>query len=93
MKLYSTNNTDLRVDFAEAVLRSLPKDNGLYLPVNIPSLPASFFDSLGEKSFAEMSYEVASLLRGDAIPSDVLKNIVEETVNFEAPVVPIHDNI
>jgi len=93
MKLYSTNNTDLRVDFAEAVLRSLPKDNGLYMPVEIPKLPSSFFENLARKSFEDMSYEVATLLIGDAIPSDILRTIVEETVNFEAPVVPIHDNI
>lgn len=93
MKLYSTNNTETRVDFGDAVLKSLPSDKGLYLPVDIPKLPDSFFENIANKSFSSMAYEVASLLIGDAIPSEVLKKIVEETVNFEAPVIPIHDNI
>jgi threonine synthase len=92
MKLYSTNNRDTEVEFGEAVLRSLPQDNGLYMPTSIPKLPASFIDNLKNKSFVEIAFEVAHLLIGDSLPKDELHRIVEETVNFDAPVIPLHDN-
>jgi len=44
MQFYSTNNKDLRVDLKEAVIRSLPADNGLYMPVTVSELPQEFWD-------------------------------------------------
>ncbi|WP_235298443.1 threonine synthase [Portibacter marinus] len=93
MDLYSTNNESLKVDLKEAVLQSLPADNGLYLPSDIPSLSSSFLQNLQSYSFEELSYIVAKTLLKDSIPDDILKSIVRETVNFQAPIVPIHDNI
>lgn len=93
MELYSTNNTFLRVGFGEAVLKSLPEDNGLYMPVDIPLLPDNFYDQFKNRSFQEVSFEVAKALIGDSIPHEILRQIVNEAINFEAPVVPIHDNI
>lgn len=93
MKLYSTNNTDLRVDFGEAVLRSLPQDNGLYMPQNIPLLPPSFFKQLKDKSFIDLSFEVAHLLIGDSLPKEKLYQIVQETLTFDAPLVQLYENM
>lgn len=93
MKLYSTKNKELSVSFQEAVLKGLPSDNGLFMPHEIKELPQSFFDHIDTMSFGEMSYEVAKTLIGEAIPSAILKQIVTETVNFDAPVVNVHDNI
>jgi threonine synthase len=93
MELYSTNNTNLRVGFGEAVLKSLPEDNGLYMPVEIPLLPESFFNNLQHLSFEELSFKVAKAIIRDSIPEDILKEIVYDSINFEAPVIPIHDNI
>ena len=93
MQLYSTKNKALKVSFEEAVLRSLPQDNGLYMPIKIPKLSNQFFEDLENKSFSELSFEIAHKLIGDSIPSDILQKIVQESINFDAPVVPIHDNI
>ena len=93
MNLYSTNNPNLRVEFSEAVLRSLPQDKGLYMPLEIPKLPSSFFATLKDRPFDEIAFEVAELLIGDAIPKEILRTIVKETVNFKAPLVPIKNNI
>ena len=46
MKLYSTNNHNLKVDFATAVFNSMPLDKGLYMPVNIPQLEKDFIDHI-----------------------------------------------
>jgi len=41
MQFYSTKNPDLKVDLKQAVIRSLPADNGLYMPVEITPLDES----------------------------------------------------
>jgi len=91
MKLYSTNNKDNIVHLKEAVLKSLPADKGLYMPVHIPKLPASFFNKIEDYSFEEIAFEVASALIGDYIPSVDMKGIIHRAIDFPAPVV-MHDD-
>ncbi|MFK7909927.1 MAG: threonine synthase [Akkermansiaceae bacterium] len=92
MRLYSTNNPDLCVDFGEAVLRSLPADNGLYMPEQIPQLDAAFWNSWKGLTFPEMSFRVVSTLLQGAIPEDVLEKIVTEALDFPAPVVALDEH-
>lgn len=91
MKLYSTNNPDNIVDLKEAVLKSLPIDKGLYMPVEIPQLPSSFVQNIENYSFTEIAYQVAHHLIGDYIPSADLEGIINRAINFPAPVV-MHDD-
>ncbi|MCL4107795.1 UNVERIFIED_CONTAM: hypothetical protein GTU68_027180 [Idotea baltica] len=93
MQLYSTKNTELRVDFGQAILNALPKDNGLYMPTEISKLPDDFIKNIKNMSFQEMSFEIAHTLIGDSIPANILKEIVNEAINFPADIVHIHDNI
>lgn len=93
MKLYSTNNSDNIVDLKEAVLKSLPLDKGLYMPVDIPKMPDSFFEKIEDFSFPEIAYKVARHLIGDYIPSSDLEGIINRAVNFPAPVVMHDDSI
>lgn len=55
MKLYSTNNKDLRVSFKEAVFNSMPQDKGLYMPVEIPQLDAGFIENIEQYSLPEIA--------------------------------------
>lgn len=89
MKLYSTNNKNLRVTFKEAVFNSLPSDKGLYMPVEIPRMDPLFMRNLQQYSLSEIAVEVAGKLIGDDIPADDLEKIIEDAINFEAPVVPL----
>ena len=91
MKFYSTNNPELRVDLKEAVIRSLPADNGLYMPESIAPLPDSFWENWRTMSFPELGFHVAKNFFQDAIPTDDLKEIVNDAINFEAPLVPLSD--
>jgi threonine synthase len=92
MQFYSTNNPDLRVDLKEAVIRSLPADNGLYMPVSISKLPDTFWENWRTMSFAELGYQVAKNFFQGAIPDQDLQEIVEDAINFDAPLVPLTDN-
>jgi threonine synthase len=90
---YSTNNKNQKVSLREAVIQGLAPDNGLYMPEQIPVLPNSFFESLSKLSFQEIGFQVAKNLIGDDIPTSELKRIVDHTIQFDAPLVKIEENI
>lgn len=92
MKLYSTNNKDLRVSFIEAVFNSMPQDKGLYMPVEIPKLDADFIANIENYSLPEIAYQIASTLLKDEIPADDLKALIEDAINFDAPAVKMDDH-
>ena len=89
MQLYSTNRKKLRVSFKEAVFNSLPPDRGLYMPVFIPRLDGHFIQNLSHHTFPDIAFKVASALIGDAIPTADLRRIIEDAIDFEAPVRPL----
>ena len=89
MKLYSTNNPDLRVDFPTAVFNSMPLDKGLYMPVHIPQLDQEFIDNIDKFTLSQIAYKVASALMKDTIPLEDLQAIIDDAINFEAPVVEL----
>ena len=91
MKLYSTKNPTKFVSLKEAVFKGLPEDNGLYMPENIPQLSPDFIKNLINHSFQSIAFEVAKTMIGDAIPEKDLKNIVESSIDFPAPVVRLDD--
>src|SRR5690606_40567467 len=86
MQLYSTNNKDLRVPFKEAVFNSLPADKGLYMPETVPALDAHFIQHLAQFTFQDIAFKVASALIGDAIPAIDKQRIIDDAIDFEAPV-------
>lgn len=92
MRLYSTNSPSEFVTLKEAVLKGLPDDNGLFMPEEIPVLPASFFEELVNDSFQETAFKVTKALLQGALPDEVLKNIIYGTVSFPAPLVHLKDN-
>lgn len=91
MKLYSTNNKDLRVPFKEAVFNSLPADKGLYMPENIPVLDQEFINNLDKYTLPEIAFHVARTILNGAIPDNDLQAIVNDAINFEAPLVEISE--
>lgn len=91
MKLYSTNNHDLSVDFATAVFNSMPLDKGLYMPSYIPQLDQEFINHIDKFSLSQIAYKVASVLLKDAIPLEDLQSIIDDAINFDAPVVSLDD--
>lgn len=93
MKLYSTNNKALRVSFKEAVFNSLPVDKGLYMPESIPVMDPDFISNLHTFSLPEIAFRVAKALLDGDIPDQDLKKIVDEAINFGAPLVELGGNI
>jgi threonine synthase len=85
MKLYSTNNHDLTVDFQSAVFNSMPQDKGLYMPTEIPVLEDEFLENLHQYTLPEIAYKVASVLLHEDIPAEDLKALINDAINFDAP--------
>ncbi len=92
MHFYSTKHQSPNVDLQTAVMRGLPPDNGLYMPEKIRPFTPDFFERIKNMSFPEMSFELAHTLLEGTIEKADLQRIVEEAVNFDAPVVELGDN-
>lgn len=93
MKYYSLNFNSKNVSFAEAVTRGLAPDRGLYFPASIPELPANFFENIHEYSDHEIAFNAIQPFIGDAIQEKALKKIIQETLTFDFPLVPIGNKI
>ncbi len=92
MQLYSTKDKNRLVTWEEAVFRGLPEDNGLYMPVHLPKLPAGFVEDLPNQTFQETAMAVVQALLADAVPVPAMRKIIETAVNFPAPLVSLSDN-
>ncbi|MCL1932471.1 MAG: threonine synthase [Candidatus Azobacteroides sp.] len=93
MNYYSTNRQAPVVTLEEAVLKGLAEDRGLYMPEKINILPDDFFENISKLTFREMSLVVASAFFGEEIEQTALKEIVDDTLSFETPLVPVKDSI
>lgn len=93
MKYYSTNKKAPSASLEEAVVKGLAGDKGLYMPEHIYPLGNDFIRSLSDLSFHEMAYRVARAFFGEDVEADTLRKIVEETLSFDTPAVPVNDHI
>ena len=58
-RFYSTKSPGQFVDVKEAVLRSLPADNGLYMPETVVPLGEDFWKEWRDLDFSELGFRVA----------------------------------
>lgn len=93
MRLYSTKNPSSDFSLKEAIFKGLPDDGGLFMPYVIPVLPNAFFENIQNLSLQEIAFEVSKNMLQGAVPDDALRNIVEDAINFEVPLVPLDENI
>lgn len=93
MKYYSTNGNAPKATLREAVIRGLAPDRGLYMPEHIKMMPQTFFDNIQDSTFHDIAFEVAKAFFGEDIPEDDLRNIVDDTLTFDCPIVHVGDNI
>lgn len=93
MKYYSTNHNSPVVSFKEATIKGQAPDKGLYFPEQIPALPDDLIKNINQFSNEEIAYRVIAPYVGEAIPKNELQRIVNETVNFDIPLVKINNSI
>lgn len=93
MKFYSLNNPENQASFKEAVIAGIAPDKGLYFPERIEPLPSTFFENIETYSNQEIAFKAIHQFVEDAIPDTALRQILENVLDFEFPVVPIEENI
>ncbi len=93
MKYYSTNKLAPEATLAEAVVKGLAGDKGLYMPERIKPLSKEFFDNIDKMTFQEIAYHVAEAFFGEDVEAEALKNIVYDTLSFDCPLAKVEDNI
>lgn len=93
MKYYSTNTKAPLATLHEAVVKGLASDSGLYMPEYLYKLPADFFDSIQNLPFNEIAKIVATAFFGEDVEQKALDGIVDDTLQFDCPVVEVSDNI
>jgi len=93
MNYYSLNKNAPKTSFKNAVIKGLAPDRGLYFPKNISQLPKSFFEHIENHSNEDIAFEVIKQFVIPDIPEDILRQIVEETLSFDFPVVELNEHI
>ncbi|KPQ18898.1 MAG: threonine synthase ThrC [Algoriphagus marincola HL-49] len=93
MKYYSTNNHKHQVGLSEAVIKGLATDNGLYMPERIPVLPNDLIEKMSEMSFREIGYAVIGALFSEDLSEKQIKELVDHTLSFDAPLVQVEEEI
>lgn len=76
MKYSSTRGNDVAIDSAEAIVKGLAADGGLFVPDSLPQVDASFISSLGELNYEERAAKVLGLFLTD-YTADEIKGCVE----------------
>ena len=93
MRFYSTKSKDFQVNLKSAVLQSLPPDNGLYMPVQIPTLDKGLLEKMPSMSFQEIAFEVANAFLDEDFSSEEVGQIIDQAINFPAPVVNLKEKM
>jgi threonine synthase len=93
MKYYNLKDREEKVDFRTATIKGQGKNKGLFFPESIPPFKEDFIQNLNHYSDEEIAYQCMKDFIGDEIPSEILRKIVAETINFEIPLKKINDDI
>lgn len=93
MQYFSLNGKAPKASFAEAVIQGIAPDRGLYFPEEIPYFPAEFWKNLANHAIPELGVKLMKPFVGDAIPDTQLEAIVQETLDFDIPLIPLKDRL
>ena len=93
MLFYNLNKHSEKVDFRTATIQGLGSEKGLFFPEYIPVFPSSWISNLENISNEEIAWYVMNQYVGDAIPENILRKIVAETIAFDIPLVPVSARI
>jgi threonine synthase len=93
MNYYSLNKISPVATFEEATIKGQAPDKGLYFPSAIPKLNEDFIANIKSYSKEAIGFEVMKPFVGESIPNEVLQSIINETINFDFPLVKVSKDI
>ena len=89
----SLNEKSDLVNFEKAIKLGLASDGGLFFPTTISPIKKDFIDKIEDYSNIEIAYQVLKQFVGNTISELDLKNIIENAIDFDFPLVKLEDNI
>lgn len=90
---YSTRQQDRQVSLRDAVMKGIADDGGLFMPHEIVPLESKTIARMHEMTFPEICLTVAKNMIDNAIPEDVLLEIIMRSCTFDAPLFPLTDRV
>ena len=93
MEYFSLTNPNEISTFSNAVVNGIAPDRGLYFPKEIPQLPKTFIEHIHQMDIHEMALTAIRPFVENEIPLADLERIVNTTLDFEFPIVPLEENI
>ena len=91
MRFYSTNSPSIFTSLGDAIMKSLPEDNGLFMPETIPALSPEFFNNIERSSFSEIAFEVAKQYLSPDLSLEEIRTITDDAINFPVPLVALEE--
>ena len=83
----STAQPALRADLREVLLSPVPKAGGLWVPSEIPQLPANFLAQYQTADYATLAEAVMAPYFSEALGPQVFRELCREAFNFPVPLV------
>jgi threonine synthase len=93
MNFYNINNPSEKADLKKAVLSSLPKTPGLYMPEYLPVMHTDFIKNLGKFDQQEIAFEVTKTMLGSDLPDNVIEDIITSSITFPLPLVQLSEKL
>ncbi len=94
MRYYSTRNKNSTASLEEAVKKGLAPDKGLFMPERFKPLSNGDMQQIQQStSLAETARIVANQLFGEDIKAPVLREIVDDAVYFDTPLVQVAEHL
>ncbi len=91
MELFNLKHHDEKVSFAQAVVRGIGRDQGLFFPDHIEPFSQEKINELLNLPLVQRSQIILRHLIGDELPE--LEQIIADAFCFKAPIVPAGDRI
>jgi len=91
MNYFSLNHKAPTVNFEKATVNGIAPDKGLYFPESLIPLDKLMLETIEFMSNEQIAYEVIRQFVNESIPKKELRKIVEETLNFDFPLVKLDE--
>ncbi|WP_291721280.1 threonine synthase [Bernardetia sp.] len=89
---YSSTNGNTSVDsLREALFQTFSSNGELLIPTKINRLPKDFLTNLHTFSFPEICLKICKYLLEDEIPKKDIEKIIQNTFDFDIPLVEIYE--
>ena len=62
-------------------------------PSHCPVYPRRFFATIEARTFSDIAFKVAEALLSDEIPADELRRLIEDAIDFDAPLVKLDEQV